>query len=144
MISKMTIISLFNLFFASFLLAENYPDQHYLYDIDQIFSNIETNNNVVLSDDEQSIQLINGATQGYIILKPDSSNSLFNRGLPSWNGMVTDDNSGFHIQMRFPYNGGWSPWLTIGYWEKYIWNEYGSTSYGDGMIDIDYVKLHSY
>ena len=96
MISKMTIISLLNLIFASFLLAENYPDQHYLFDINQIFSNIETNNNVVLSDDEQNIQLINGATQGYIILKPDSSNSPFNRGLPSWNGTVTDDNSGFH------------------------------------------------
>jgi len=144
MISKMTIIFLLNLFFASFLLADNYPDQHYLYDINQIFSNIETNYNVVLSDDGQNIQLIDGATQGYIILNPDSSNSLFNRGLPSWNGIVANDNSGFLIQMRFPYNGGWSPWLTIGYWEKYIWNEYGSTSYGDGKIDIDYVKLYSY
>jgi hypothetical protein len=146
MVLKKTIIYLIHILFVSFLLADNYPDQHYVYDINQIFSNIEFNynNNIRLSDDGQSIQLVDGATQGYVVLKPDSSVSPFNRGLPSWNGTVSDDKSGFLIQMRFPYNGSWSSWLTVGYWEKYIWNKYGYTSYGDGKIDIDYVKLYSY
>ncbi len=48
------------------------------------------------------------------------------------------------IQMRFPYNGGWSPWLTVGFWKAYIWNSYGPTSYAGGLIDYDYVKLNEY
>ena len=144
MVLKKTITYLMYIIFVSFLLADNYPDQHYVYTMNDIYSYIETNYNIRLSDDGQSIQLVDGVTQGYVIFGPDSSNSPFNRGLPSWNGLVTDDNSGFHVQMRFPYNDGWSPWLTVGYWEKYIWNIYGATSYNGGKIDIDYVKLYSY
>jgi hypothetical protein len=46
--------------------------------------------------------------------------------------------------MRFPYNGGWSPWLTVGFWKANIWGSYGSTSYGGGYIDYDTAKLLSY
>ena len=144
MVLKNSIIYLMYILFINFLLADNYPDQHYAYDINQIYSNIEITNNIRLSDDGQSIKLVDGATQGYVVFNPDSSDSPFNRGLPSWNGTVSDDKGGFLIQMRFPYNNGWSSWLTVGYWEKYIWNLYGVTSYGGGEIDIDYVKLYSY
>ena len=81
---------------------------------------------------------------GYVILKPQYSQSPFNEGLPSWNGTAPDNNSGFKVQMRFPYSTSWSPWLTVGYWKSNIWSAYGSTSYGGGYIDYDNVKLNSY
>ena len=119
---KRAIIFLLQISVVGFLLADNYPDQHYVYYADNINSSINVNQNIRISDDGKSLQLNDGETFGYIELIPDSSDSPFNRGLPSWNGIVSDDNSGFLIQMRFPHNGGWSPWLTVGYWEKYIRN----------------------
>jgi hypothetical protein len=46
--------------------------------------------------------------------------------------------------MRFPYNGGWSPWLTVGYWKTNIYGSYSKPTYGGGMVDYDYVKLNTY
>jgi len=129
---------------ANIILADVYPDQYYVIRGDSIFSRIESNNGLELSENGYSLELQDGILLGYVTLKPDSSDFPFNRGLPSWNGTVSDDNSGFSIQMRFPYGNGWSPWLTAGFWEEYIWSSYGSTSYAGGEIDYDYVKLDNY
>ncbi len=124
--------------------AQNYPDQQYVFKIDSIFSNIETNDGIELSSDGKSIKLKDGVLNGYVILKTQYSQSPFNEGLPSWNGTAPDNYSGFKVQMRFPYGASWSPWLTVGFWKSNIWSSYGSTSYGGGYIDYDNVKLNSY
>ena len=99
---------------------------------------------MTLSNDGKSIMLQDGVNDGYIILKPQYSESPFNEGLPSWNGSAADANNGFRVQMRFPYNGGWSPWLTVGYWKTNILGYYSKPSYGGGYIDYDNVKLYAY
>lgn len=126
------------------LLAQSYPDQQYVIRTDSIFANIETNQGIVLSPDGKSIMLQDGVNNGYVILKPQYSQSPFNEGLPSWNGSAPNSYSSFKIQMRFPYNGGWSPWLTVGFWKSNIWGTYGTLTYGGGYIDYDNVKLNSY
>ena len=126
------------------LSAENYPDQPYILRIDDIIARAESTYNLRLSPDGKCIEMQDGATQGYMILKPDTSDHPFNRGLPSWNGTVRDDNTSFLIQMRFPEGSGWSDWLTVGYWKNFIWGSYGRTSFSGGYVDIDYVKLNSY
>lgn len=137
-------ISLLLILLPFYLSAQNYPDQQYLLKIDSIFANIETTDGIELSSDGKSLRLQDGVTEGYVILKPQYSQSPFNQGLPSWNGTSPDNNSGFKIQMRFPYGATWSPWLTVGFWKSNIWSSYGLTSYGGGLVDIDYVKLNSY
>jgi len=137
-------IFLFFLSFSCLIYAQPYPDQHYVLRIDSIFYNIETNQGIKLSDDSTSIMLEDGITDGYVILKPQYSQYLFNHGLPSWNGTAPDTSSSFKIQMRFPYGASWSTWLTAGFWKNNIWSSYGATSYGGGYIDYDYVKLNSY
>lgn len=132
------------LLFPSSVFAQNYPDQFYVQRIDSLFHNIETNVNMKLSNDGKGITLKENYVDGYVILKPQYSQFPFNEGLPSWNGTAPDNNNSFKIQMRFPYNGGWSPWLTVGFWQSNIWSSYGSTSYSGGYIDYDYVKLYSY
>lgn len=128
----------------SISFTQVYPDQLYVLRIDSIYSNIETNEGMKLSPDGKSIILEDGVTYGYLILKPQYSQSPFNEGLPSWNGTAPDNNSGFRVQMRFPYNGGWSPWLTVGYWESNILGTYTKPTYDGGYIDYDNVKLYSY
>jgi hypothetical protein len=137
-------IILILLMLPCFLFAQNYPDQQYVIKIDSIFANIETNQGIVLSSDEKSILLQDGVTDGYVILKPQYSQSPFNEGLPAWNGTAPDNSSGFKIQMRFTYGVTWSPWLTVGFWKSNIWGSYGLISYGGGLIDYDNVKLNSY
>ncbi len=145
---KHKIFTLYTLGFLLFLTllinAQPYPDQHYILKIDSIYFNIETNEGIKLNDDGKCIMLQDGVTDGYVILKPQFSQYLFNHGLPSWNGTAPDSSSSFKIQMRFPYGSGWSTWLTAGFWKNNIWSSYGSTSYGGGYIDYDYVKLNSY
>ena len=135
---------MFLLFPITFSFSQAYPDQLYVSRIDSIYANIETNAGVKLSADGKSIMLQDGVTNGYVILKPQFSQSPFNEGLPSWNGSSPDNNSGFRVQMRFPYNGGWSPWLTVGYWKSNILGTYAKPTYEDGYIDYDNVKLKSY
>ena len=137
-------ICLFLTILFSVVLAENYPDQHYLIEGDSLFLKAETVVGIRLSDNGRSISLDDGINQGYIILSPDTADFPFNRGLPSWNGSAPDEGSGFMVHMRFPSGSGWSPWLTVGFWKAYIWNNYGTTSYTGGFIDYDYVKLYSY
>ncbi len=124
--------------------AQIYPDQFYFLRIDSILSKIETSEGIRLSDDGKSIQLQDNALTGYFILSEQTSQHLFNHGLPSWNGSVTYNSTGFKVEMRFPYSNGWSPWLTVGYWKNYIWSSYGNTSFAGGSVDIDYVKLNYY
>ena len=124
--------------------AENYPDQHYFHKGANLLLQVETISGIRVGDDGRSFRLEEGVTSGYIIFNADSAEYPFNQGLPSWNGTAPDANSGFIVQMRFPYGAGWSPWLTVGFWKAYIWNSYGLTSYGGGFIDYDYVKLNSY
>ncbi|HCY74493.1 MAG TPA: hypothetical protein DHV28_01100 [Ignavibacteriales bacterium] len=136
--------SLFFLLLPCILFAQNYPDQQYVIRTDSIFTNIETNQGIVLGTDGKSIMLQEGINDGYVILKPQYSQSPFNEGLPSWNGSAPNSYSSFKVQMRFPYNGGWSPWLTVGFWKSNIWGSYGSLTYDGGYIDYDNVKLNSY
>jgi len=138
------IVILFLLFLPYYLFAQNYPDQLYVLRIDSIYQNIETNVGMTLSSDGKSITLQDSINDGYVILKPQYSQSPFNQGLPSWNGSAANSNNGFRVQMRFPYNGGWSPWLTVGYWKTNIYGSYSKPTYGGGMVDYDYVKLNTY
>jgi len=98
---------------------------------------------MTISDDGKSICLSDGVLSGTTLSNPDSSEFPFNRGLPSWNGIVPDHNGSFKILMRF-YNSGWSPWLTVGYWKNNLWTSYGNTNYSGGEVDIDYITLNSY
>jgi len=126
------------------IIAQPYQDQFYIMRTDSIFSNIESNDGLRLSDDGKSIVLLDNRTTGSLIIKPQYSTSPFNEGLPSWNGAVTSTNASFKIQMSFPYSGGWSPWLTVGYWKNQMPGNYGATSYAGGEVDIDYVLLKAY
>ncbi len=136
---------LIGLVFSSILIADPYPDQHYiLQGADSLLKDAVEVNNIVIANDSLSLVLTDSSMSGYIILREQASASPFNRGLPSWNGQVTNDYSAFKIQMRFPAGDSWSPWLTVGFWEEHIWNNYGSTGYSGGFIDYDYVKLYTY
>ena len=126
------------------LYGAGYVDQHYVIKNEDLVAGIETSQGVQISEDGRRVMLVDGTTYGYVIFKPQASAEPFDRGLPSWNGTAPDDRCGFMVQMRFPYGNGWSPWLTVGYWKRYIFGSYGSTSYGGGYIDYDYVKLYSY
>jgi hypothetical protein len=129
---------------SEFSLAQIQPDQFYEMRIDSIIANIESSQGIKLSLDGKSIVLEDNSLEGYFILKEQSSQNLFNQGLPSYNGRASGDKGSFKVQMRFPYLNSWSPWLTIGYWKNNIWSIYGSTSYSGGYVDIDYVKINSY
>ncbi len=124
------------------LKAQIYPDQFYVLRIDSIISKIEESQGIQISNDGKSIVLQDSVLSGYFILSQQISHYPFNQGLPSWNGSVAHNSTGFKVEMRFPYSTGWSPWLTVGYWKNYIWSNYGNTSFAGGMIDYDYVKLN--
>jgi len=131
------------LLFTTTILAD-YPDQSKVIRAAEMWENISSNGNVVLSDDGKSIQLADGVTTGYFTLLPDTLPAPFNRGLPSWNGKAIHEDCGFKVSIRFKYNATWSPWLTVGYWKNYIWPSYGATSYSAGDIDYDYVVLDDF
>ena len=128
------------------LLHANYSDQHFEYrDMDSMFQNAEEVNNLIYNSASKQLELADDATFGYIIFAYDSSEEPFDEGLPSWNGYAPRyANSGFAVQMRFPYSNTWSPWVTVGYWHKDIWNPYGSTSWSGGRVNIDEVELYNY
>ena len=126
------------------LLQADYPDQHKITRGTEMWSRISSNVNIVLSADGEALQLADGSTTGYFTLIPDTLPQPFDRGLPSWNGLVEQANAGFRVSMRFQSGSGWSPWLTVGYWQNYIWSSYGSTSYSGGRIDYDYVILDDF
>ncbi len=125
------------------IYSQPYPDQFYSLDDESLMGRIESLDKIEISQDGKSIELVSGEKEGTVVFLPDSSEYPFNRGLPSWNGHVFNESSGFKVQMRF-FNGSWSPWLTVGYWKNNVWSSYGSTSYSGGEIEIDYVVLDSY
>ena len=123
----------------------SYPDKFYTTsEVVKIFNQAEKIDNITYNSDTSALRLENEALSGYIILQSQASEVPFNRGLPSWNGTAPDKSSSFAIQMRFPHSGGWSPWLTVGFWKNLIWPKYDKPEYGGGYIDYDYVKLYSY
>jgi hypothetical protein len=124
--------------------GQNYPDQNFVLRIDSLVRTIESSDGVVISPDSSSLMLQPDRKQGFFILKPQQAPQPFNQGLPSWNGSAPGASSSFMVQMRFPYNGGWSPWLTVGYWKDYFWTSFGPTSYAGGHVDVDYVLLNAY
>ena len=127
---------IFILITGRILLADSYPDQHFILNGESLFARIESTTGPVYSEDGKCLLLPDDKVSGFVYLKPDSSQFPFNRGLPSWNGTVADNESGFQIHMRFPLGSGWSPWLVVGYWKDFIWNSYGETQYSGGYIDI--------
>ncbi|MEA3286317.1 MAG: T9SS type A sorting domain-containing protein [Candidatus Marinimicrobia bacterium] len=129
--------------FATLLLAD-YPDQQRVIRADSMWSHISSNSNIIYNETGSSLQLAEGTNTGYFTLVPDTIQHPFDRGLPSWNGLIEHENSGFKVSMRFKSGVNWSPWLTVGYWKNYIWPSYGSTSYSGGYIDYDYVKLNDF
>ncbi len=139
--NSLMILIFFN---ACLVYSQAYPDQFYSNQYNSLIDRIDTLNNIQISSDGKHILLKDGSTTGWVIFTADSSEELFNRGLPSWNGHVPNDNSSFMVQMRFKSGENWSPWLTVGFWKAYIWTSYGSTSYSGGYIDYDYVKLNNY
>ena len=46
--------------------------------------------------------------------------------------------------MRFKTSAGWQRWVTVGFWDKEIWDYYGYTTFTGGEVDVDYVKVNSY
>jgi len=137
--------------FQSALLASSYRDQLYIIQGgDSLLSGAETIDGVEISADGKSIQLSDDKTSGYVILRPQQSVEPFNVGLPSWNGTADETSPSFKILMRFPYQNGWSPWLTVGYWQKSYGSTYGTTSYtpadsiSGGWINIDTAELYAY
>ncbi len=137
-------VSFLLLFFPCLSTAQSYPDQLYVLRIDSLVPNIEAVQGMMLSADGKNLTLEPDKTEGYVILKPQYAQSPFDQGLPSWNGSAPDINAAFKVQMRFPYDSSWSPWLTVGYWKENLWSSYGVTSYAGGVVDVDYVKLNSY
>lgn len=129
--------------FSSSLWADE-PDAHRVMYTSEIWGQILSNSNIVLTDDDSTLQLAEGVTSGGFILKPDTMSHPFNRGLPSWNGKVFTWGGGFKVLMRFKQGASWSPWLTVGYWKDYIWASYGDTDFAGGYIDYDYAVLNDY
>jgi hypothetical protein len=129
--------------FYSLTLSQSYPDQFFSHEKEDLISKIETMSGTIISTDGKQIILSDEVTNGSVIFKEDFSFYPFDRGLPSWNGHVPNDNSSFRVLMRF-YKDSWSPWLTVGYWKNNIWSSYGATNFSDGKIDYDYVVLNSF
>ncbi len=136
-------ILLLIIIFNILISAQPYPDQFYTYEKDSLNTRIETSSGIEIAEDTKKLKLYDGITSGTVIFSPDSSEYPFNRGLPSWNGFVPNDNSSFKVVMRF-YKNGWSPWMMVGYWKEQIWSTYGATTFNDGEIEYDYVVLNSY
>lgn len=126
------------------LTRADYPDQHRVVFAEDMWNRVTINTNIIFDQETASLQLADGAISGSFTLTADTLPSSFNRGLPSWNGRVFAENSGFKVLMRYPFGSSWSPWLTVGYWKDYIWPTYGETRYSGGYIDYDYTKLYSY
>ncbi len=144
-ITKISIIVWINLLVTGFSQITPYPDQFFsVAGADSMLAMSDGLSNIISAPDGSGLMLSDQNNTGYIILAAQETTSPFDRGLPSWNGEVSADGSGFKIYMRFPSGTGWSPWLTVGFWKNNIWTSYGTTSYDGGWIDIDYVKLYNY
>ncbi|MDZ7340366.1 MAG: C39 family peptidase [candidate division KSB1 bacterium] len=136
--------SLLDIISSGFTQSIPYPDQQFIIASgDSLIYYAEFISNIIQSDDGQRIQLIDGATTGYLILGPQYSRYPFNMGLPSWNGTAPGDSGAFRVLIRVPYTSGWSPWLDVGYWKTNFWPS-KTTSFSGGQVDIDIVELYYY
>jgi len=142
------LIVILNLLYVSQSMAGmlSYADQHLLWRGGELLlDGAEAVTGIMATPDNRGIQLAADRTSGSVILAVQSSGEPFNQGLPSWNGLVAQpDFAYFKVFMRFFTNGNWSPWLTVGFWKRYYGSEYGTVSYTDGEVEIDYVKLTTY
>ncbi|MCK5906583.1 MAG: T9SS type A sorting domain-containing protein, partial [Flavobacteriales bacterium] len=125
------------------IYAQQYQDQQIVMRGDDLINNIESSENVTINTD--NIELASGATEGSVTFKPQTSDESFNRGLPSWNGFAEENLiASFKVQMRFKTSAGWQRWVTVGFWDKEIWEYYGYTTFTGGKVYVDYVKVSSY
>ncbi len=126
--------------------SQVYPDQQFIIKgVDQLKNDIESSSNISFNYTNNCIELDVNSKEGYFTLKPFSFEKPFNRGLPSWNGFAPkDQQSSFKVLMRYKMTYGWSKWVTVGFWDKNIWSNYGDTIFSGGKIDIDYTKLDQY
>lgn len=125
------------------VFCQPYPDQYFTYERENLVKHISSVNGMQAGSDGKSIVLAEGALNGSVTFEPDSSQYPFDLALPSWNGHVSNDYSGFRVLIRF-YKNGWSPWLTAGYWKNNLWSDYGPVSYSGGKIDVDIADLYSF
>jgi len=138
------LLRMFFFFLMVFGLWADYPDQQKIIRGADMWNRISSNSNVVLAADGKALELAVGTNTGYFTLIPDTMPQPFDRGLPSWNGSVFHENSGFKVSLRFKSGSNWSPWLTAGFWKNQVWSSYGATSYSGGQVDVDYVKLNDF
>jgi len=137
------VYNLFILLLSSTSIFSQYKDEKIILKGDDLINSIEEQENVIINDN--SIELANDALEGGVMFKPQSSTESFNQGLPSWNGFAEEGlDSSFKIQMRFKNTAGWQRWVTVGFWDKEIWEYYGYTTFSGGKVDVDYVKINSY
>ncbi len=143
---RLIFIFLFSTILSLPVFAQPFPDQQFVIrGIEELSEYEDSSQNVTYNSTTNSMELDEGFTQGFYISKPLSFPEKFNRGLPSWNGHAPEDQkSSFRVSMRFKMSYSWSKWVTVGYWDKYIWTYYGSTVFDGGKVDIDYVKLDVY
>ncbi len=134
----------FTLLLIASCLWADYPDQHRVARTTEMWGRINSNSNIVLSEDSTALMLASGTNSGFFTLSPDTLPHPFDRGLPSWNGTANNSSNGFKVALRFKDGDDWSRWLTVGYWKDYNWSSYGSTSYSGGEIDIDYAVLDDF
>ena len=122
---------------SSYIISfgQPYPDQFFSYEKEELISRVESLNGTEVSSDGKSIILSDDFLEGSVLFEEEFSFNAFDRGLPSWNGHVSNDNSSFRVLIRFYKDNSWSPWLTAGYWKKYIWSSYGNVTFSDGEID---------
>jgi len=139
-------VLLFILVISPSIFAQPFTDQQFVIKgIDELAMYGDSVENIVYDSLTNSIQIEDGFKQGLYISKQLSFSQKFNRGLPSWNGHApANQKSSFRVSMRFKMSYGWSKWVTVGFWDKFNWTYYGSTSFNGGKVAIDYVKLDVY
>ncbi|MCK5774614.1 MAG: T9SS type A sorting domain-containing protein [Bacteroidales bacterium] len=122
---------------------QQYDDEQIVLSGDDLINSIELSENVVVNGKE--IELADGALEGGVMFKSQSSTEPFNQGLPSWNGFAEENlDASFKIQMRFKTSDGWQRWVTLGFWDKEIWDNYGYTKFTGGIVYTDNVKVYTY
>ncbi len=145
-ILKFALLLLFFISSQRCVFAQTLPDQQFVIrGIDELSLYEESSENILYNTGTNSIELKTGEKKGFYISKTITFSEKFNRGLPSWNGHAPENSkSSFKISMRFKMSYGWSKWITVGYWDNYIWSTYGDTRFNGGKVAIDYVKLDEF
>lgn len=143
---RINLIAIIVIFKSSVLFSTPFPDQFFeISGADSLLTNAESIYNLTSGSNGLSLVLEESEIEGYIILNSHTFEYSFNRGLPSWNSTSPNGiSSSIKVEMRFYINNVWSGWLMVGYWDKYMWGNYGRTNFAHGEVDVDYVKLNKY